>query len=108
MLPGVGNALSGVGELLLGSGILIKNCVGVAALLILLALGMLPVLKLWSLSLLYKLAAVVVEPVADKRIAGCLKGMADGGFLYLKLVAYCLVLLLVTIALATAASGLAR
>lgn len=108
MIPGVGNALSGVGELLLGSGILIKNCVGVAALLFLLALGMVPVLKLWCISLLYKLAAAVVEPAADKRIAGCLKGMAEGGFLYLKLVVYCLVLLLVTIALATAASGLAR
>ena len=108
MIPGVGNALSGVGELLLGSGILIKNCVGVAALLFLLTLGMVPVLKLWGMSLLYKLAAAIVEPVADKRIAGCLKGMAEGGFLYLKLVIYCLVLLLVTIALATAASGLAR
>lgn len=107
MIPGVGNVMSGIGELLLGSGILIKNCVGVAALVILIALGMLPMLKILSLSFLYKLAAVAVEPVADKRIAGCLKGMAEGGVLYLKLVSYCLALLLVTIALTTASSGLA-
>ncbi len=106
MIPGVGNAMSGIGELLLGSGILIKNCVGVAALVILILLGMLPLIKILCLSLFYKLAAVAVEPVADKRIAGCLKGMAEGGILYLKLVVYCLALLLVTIALTTAASGI--
>lgn len=107
MIPGVGNVMNGIGELLLGSGILIKNCVGVAALVLLVALGMLPIIKLLCLSLLYKLAAVVVEPVADKRISGCLKGMAEGGVLYLKLVIYCLALLFVTIALTTASSGFA-
>lgn len=107
MIPGIGNVVNGVGELLLGSGILIKNCVGVAALLILVLLGAMPVLKIVCMSFFYKLAAVAVEPVADKRIAGCLKGMAEGGILYLKLVVYCLALLFVTIALTTAASGMA-
>lgn len=108
MIPGIGNVANGIGELLLGSGILIKNCVGVAALIILLVIGMIPVLKIFVMSLIYKLAAVVVEPVADKRIAGCLKGMAEGGVLYLKLVVYCLALLFLTIALTTAASGFMR
>lgn len=106
LIPGVGSVVSGIGEVLLGSGILIKNCVGVTALVFLIALGMLPMIKILCLSLFYKLAAVAVEPVADKRIAGCLKGMAEGGVLYLKLVLYCLALLFVTIALATASSGL--
>ncbi len=106
LIPGVGTVMSGIGELLLGSGILIKNCVGVTALVFLVALGMLPVIKILCLSLFYKLAAVAVEPVADKRIAGCLKGMAEGGVLYLKVVLYCMALFLVTIALTTAASGL--
>lgn len=108
MIPGIGNVANGIGELLLGSGILIKNCVGVAALIILLVIGMMPVLKIFCMSVIYKLAAVVVEPVADKRIAGCLKGMAEGGVLYLKLVVYCLALLFLTIALTTAASGFMR
>lgn len=41
----------------------------------------------------YKVAAAVVEPVADKRIAGCLKGMAQGRMLYLKLMGYCVMLI---------------
>lgn len=106
LIPGVGSVMSGIGELLLGSGILIKNCVGVAALVFLVALGILPMIKILCLSLFYKLAAVVVEPVADKRITGCLRGMAEGGVLYLKLVIYCLALFFVTIALTTASTGL--
>ena len=53
----------------------------------------------------YKVAAAVVEPVADKRIAGCLKGMAQGGMLYLKLMGYCVMLIFLTIALTVASSG---
>lgn len=108
VIPGVGNVVSGIGELLLGSGILIKNCVGVAALVVLVAIGVMPILKIALLSVMYKVSAAVVEPVSDKRIAGCLKGMAEGGMLYLKLVLYCLALSFVTIALTTAASGFAR
>ena len=105
MIPGVGSVINGVGEMIVGSGILIKNCVGAAALVILVVLGMMPVIKILGMSVLYKLAAVLVEPVTDKRIAGCIKGMSEGGFLYLKLVAYCVALLFLTVALTTAASG---
>lgn len=104
-IPGVGNAVNGLGELLLGSGILIKNCVGAAALLFLVAIAMIPVAKILCMFVLYKLAAAVAEPVADKRIAGCIKGMAAGGMLYLKLLLYCLALLFVTIALGAASSA---
>lgn len=105
VIPGIGNAVNGVSEMLLGSGIMIKNCVGAAALVILVLIGMIPMLKILALAFFYKLAAVAVEPVADKRISGCLKGMADGGVLYLKLSIYCLVLFFLTIALTTAASS---
>ena len=107
-VPEVGNILNGVGEMILGAGILIKNCVGVAALVFLIVIGIGPVLKILGLSVIYKLAAAVVEPVADKRIAGCMRGMAQGGMLYLKMVVYCLALFFVTVALTTAASGFMR
>ena len=69
----------------------------------LLAVGCIPVLKLACMSVLYKLAAAVAEPVADKRLVGCIKSMAQGGVLYLKLVCYGIVLFFATIALQTAA-----
>lgn len=107
LIPGIGNTVNGVGEILVGSGILIKNCVGVAALIILLLVGLVPLIKIACLAFFYKLAAAVTEPVADKRIAGCLKGMSEGGMLYLKLTGYSLALFFLTVALTTASSGLA-
>lgn len=104
-IPGIGNVMNGVSEVLLGAGILIKNCVGAAALSALLLIGLIPVFKLVCMALFYKIAAVLTEPVTDKRIAGCLKGMAEGGMLYLKLIIYCMALFLLTIALTTAASS---
>lgn len=105
VIPGIGNAINGVSELLLGSGIMIKNCVGVAALVILVVIGLIPMIKITCMAFFYKLAAAVTEPVADKRITGCLKGMAEGGILYLKLTGYGLVLFFLTLALTTAASS---
>ncbi len=105
-IPGIGNTIGNVGEMLLGAGALIKNCVGVAALLVLVIIGIIPILKILLLSLMYKVAAVVVEPVADKRFAGCLRGMAEGGVLYLQLLVYATALFFVTIALTTGVSGM--
>lgn len=104
MIPGVGNTVKGFSEILFASGVLIKNCVGVAALLFLLAIGMMPMFKMAVLSFFYKIAAAVSEPIADKRMIGCLKGMAKGGKLYFKLTGYSLALFFLTIALTTAVS----
>ena len=106
VIPGIGNAVNGVSEVLLGSGIVIKNCVGVAALIVLVLISLVPMLQIGCMTFFYKLAAVLTEPVADKRIAGCLKGMAEGGILYLKLMGYCMLLFFLTLALTTAMSGL--
>ena len=102
MIPGVGNAINGVTELLLASGIMIKNCVGIGALMILVVIAIIPMLKIGCMALFYKIAAAITEPVTDKRIAGCLKGMAEGGILYLKLMGYGVALFFLTIALTTA------
>ena len=105
MIPGIGHTVNGVSELLLGSGIMIRNCVGAAGLIVLIILVAVPMVQAGCMVLFYKIAAAVVEPVADKRIAGCLKGMAQGGMLYLKLMGYCVMLIFLTIALTVASSG---
>lgn len=104
-IPGIGNSIDSVSELVLGSGLLIKNSVGAAALIILVISSLIPIAKVLCMAVLYKLAAVVTEPVSDKRIAGCLKSMAEGGILYVKLLVYCMVLFFLTVALSTAASS---
>lgn len=105
VIPGVGNAVSGIGEVLLGTGIVVKNSIGAAGVVVLVIIGLVPLLKIVCLAFFYKLAAAITEPVTDKRISGCLKGMADGADLYLRLLGYCLLLFFIIIGLTTAATS---
>ena len=62
MIPGMGNITGAVSELMLGAGMVIKNSVGTAGVLILLLLVMFPLCKMFLLSLMYKVTAAVTEP----------------------------------------------
>lgn len=105
MIPGMGNITGAVSELMLGAGMVIKNSVGTAGVLILLLLVMFPLCKMFLLSLMYKVTAAVTEPVSDKRIAGSMNGICLGCRLLTRILLTSLVLFLVTIAMITAVSG---
>ena len=77
-VPGVGNTFGSAAEILLGSGILIKNSIGAAALILLLVIGMTPLLKSFCFSVMYRLTAAFLAPVADSRIAQCVQAAARG------------------------------
>ncbi len=106
MVPGIGNVMNGMGQIFLSSGIVIKNCVGAAALLILVLLCAVPFLKMAFLAVLYKFLSAILEPIADKRLSGGMNGVANGGMLYLKILSTCLMLFFLTIALSSAVTGL--
>jgi stage III sporulation protein AE len=107
MIPGVGNSVSAIGEILVGTGIVIKNSVGVAAMLIIVILGLIPLIKIGVITVLYKLAAASVEPITDKRISGSINGVFRGSLLAAKLMLTSLFLFLITIAMITASSSFA-
>ncbi len=98
-LPGVGGGLGAVSQIVMGSGILIKNTAGAAAVVILLVLAAIPVVKLCILMVLYYMAAAVMQPVCDKRLVSCMTGAATGHGLLLKLIGYSLALFVLTIAI---------
>lgn len=104
MLPGVGASAGAVAEVMVGSGIIIKNGVGLAGILVVLLLCAGPLLKVGVMTLMYKLSAAVVQPIADKRMAGCINGMGEGARLLGKVLVTANVMLLLTIALVTAAT----
>lgn len=105
VIPGVGAGAGAVTKLILGSGVLIKNTMGAAAVLILVLISLVPVMKLVVLLLLYRTVAAVLEPVADKRLVGCISGVADGQKLLLGLVTSGLLLFVITIALICAGTN---
>lgn len=104
-IPWIGNGAEAVGQVLLGSGALIKNGIGTAALIFLLLLCLVPILKLGIVAIMYQGAAAVVQPAADKRIVACISAVASGTKLLLKLVLYTLILFVVTVAIVCAASN---
>lgn len=105
MIPGIGNSANAIGEMLIGTGMVIKNSVGVAAMLILVILVTVPLVKIFVMSFLYKIASAVLEPITDKRIAGSINGVFKGSVLAGKLMLTSLFLFFVTIAMITAATS---
>lgn len=105
MIPGIGNSANAIGEMLVGTGMVIKNSVGAAAMLVLVVLTAIPLVKLYAMSFLYKLSAAVLEPVTDKRIAGSINGVFKGSVLAGKLMLTSLFLFFITIAMITASTS---
>ena len=98
VIPGLGGAMNAVSEMLLGTGLLIKNCVGAAVIVVLILLCAKPLLEVAVLALIYRVLAALVEPVTDKRISGVLDALARAGMLYLKLVITAILMLFLTVA----------
>ncbi len=86
-IPGIGGSAGAAASLVTGTGCLIKNGIGTAALIVLVLLAAVPVLKLTVLTVLYYGAAAVVQPMADERVTECLAGVAGAVRMLLKITA---------------------
>lgn len=104
-IPGVGNALETVTKTVVGAGILVKNAIGVAGLVVILVIIAVPMIKLVIYVLLYKLGTAVVQPITDKRIIGCMGGVTEAAGLLLYTVFIGVVLFMVTIAIITTSTN---
>ena len=104
-VPGVGKIAGNMGEIFLGCGMLIKNGIGVTALIILVFLAAIPFVKLLFFDISYRFLAAVLQPVADRRIVEGLESVAKGGSLYLKLLTYGCLFFFISIAIAASASS---
>ena len=104
-IPGIGKITGSAGEILLGCGILIKNSVGVAALIILLGITAAPMLKVFVMQAMYRILAAFLQPVADKRIVGAISGVGRAGELYLKLLFDAVLLFFITISMISATTS---
>ena len=84
-LPGVGNAVNMVTELVVTSAVLVRNCLGVVILIVFVLIGAGPMLHYGILSLLYRLLAAVAQPVSDRRLVRALGTMGEGCTLLLRI-----------------------
>ena len=104
-IPGLGGALGSAGEIVLSCGMLIKNSVGIIGLIILLIITAVPIIKIGCFWILYQLLAIVLQPVADKRLVECVYGVARGCDLYLKIILYAMLLFFILISMVTMATS---
>lgn len=105
VIPGVGNALNAAARTAIGSGVLIKNAIGVGGLVVILILCALPLIKLIIISLMYKVAEAVVQPVSDERIVECIHITADSVVLLLMAVGTAMLLFILSLAVIASASN---
>lgn len=95
-LPGVGNAVNAVTEIVVSSAVLVRNCMGVVVLVVFVLAGLGPVLHYGMMSLAYRFLAAVAQPVSDKRLVECLGTMGEGCGLLLKILFHAQVLCMLT------------
>ncbi len=98
LLPGIGGSAKTVAEIIAGTGTLVRNAVGAAACLVLFVLISLPVLQTILFLVTYRILAVCLEPVADKRLVGAVEEIGKGGSLLLQVMVTIFLLFLITIA----------
>lgn len=104
-VPGLGNLAGSVTDVLLGSGILIKNGIGAAGLTAIVLICLVPVVQMGVWILMLELAAAMVQPVTDKRMTGCIAGISDAGKLLLRMVFTSAALFMLTIAVVAVSTG---
>ena len=103
-IPGAGQIMNSMTEILAGSAMLIKNSVGVASLIVLMVISFLPLVKIAVFMVLYRACAAFMEPVADKRFCAAVSALGQSAALYLKLMFYAVLLFFLTTAIICAAT----
>ena len=92
-------------QMVIGSGVLVKNTMGAAGVVVLVIITLIPMLKLVILMILYQCVAAVPQPVCDKRIVSCISDMARGHKILLSIAASAIVLFVVTVAVVCASTN---
>ena len=98
VIPG-GNTFSGLSTILLGAGVLIKNSIGITAVVILLILGSIPLLKIFCFYVVYRVILALVQPISDNRILKGIQGIADSTGMLLRATTTSMVLSVLSVAI---------
>lgn len=97
-IPGIGNVSEGVVELVIGSAVIIKNSIGVVLLLLLILICAAPMLQIFLMGWLLRLAAAVLGMISDKRLVECTNRVGEGCMMLFRLAGTAIVLFLIVIA----------
>lgn len=97
-IPGIGSGIKSTAEILIGTGTLIKNGIGMAGCIVLILLSLYPILQMTAIVLIYYGIAAVASPICDKRMITALQSVAFANRMLLKTLCTAIFLFLITIA----------
>ena len=101
-MPGLGNGADAIAQAVIGSGTLMKNGIGMAAVAAIGILCLFPLCKLALLCFLYQAAGAFVQPISDKRLLSGIQGTAKGMGFAARLLLCAMLLFILTIAMVCA------
>jgi stage III sporulation protein AE len=76
-VPIVGKFLNDAFDTVVSCSMLIKNGIGIAGLIVLLMICLFPLIKIFSIIVIYKVTSALIEPILDNQIVNCLNDMGN-------------------------------
>jgi stage III sporulation protein AE len=76
-VPVVGGVFSDALAAVVSSSLLIKNAIGIAGIVTLGAILLIPLLKIVALAFIYKFAGALIQPIGAGQMANCLNGLGN-------------------------------
>lgn len=97
-VPGIGSGIKSTAEILIGTGTLIKNGIGMAGCVVLVLVSLYPILQMAAIVLIYYGIAAIAGPISDKRMITALQAVSYANRMLLKTLCMAVFLFLITIA----------
>jgi stage III sporulation protein AE len=97
IVPMVGKMFVDAIDAIAGCSLLLKNAIGVLGVIIVFFICSLPLLKLTSLILIYKVTAAVIQPISEESLVSCLNSLANSLVMVLVTVATVGIMFFITI-----------
>ncbi|MFC2948204.1 stage III sporulation protein AE [Virgibacillus sediminis] len=105
-IPVVGRTFTDAADTILSATLLLKNAVGIVGVLIILFLVLFPVIKIFAIALIYKIAAAILQPIGDGPVISSLNTISNYIVLILACVLAVSFMFLLAIVIIVAASNI--
>lgn len=107
LIPIVGGMMADAMEVVVGGSLLIKNAIGVFGMATLLVMLAFPLLKIFALVIIYRVATALIQPISDARLVDALGTMAQTLTLLMAAVATAALMFFVVITIVVGVGNLA-
>jgi stage III sporulation protein AE len=105
-IPVAGKYLADAADTVIGCTLLIKNAVGVAIMIGIIGICLIPIVEMFAVILIYRMTCVLLEPLAEGRIIKCISEVASSMTYILGAVASVAFMFLITVTVLILASNI--